>query len=126
VRLDDCSPSARKRLSRFCGRHQYRGPRGPPVANAGMAGQYMIQGPSQHSRGCGFTPKASSNIAILLIGPGELTIVITQSGETRRHTSGRAARSQSQRLAHNCHFERGLIQPLAREADGVLYTHAGP
>jgi len=59
-----------------------------------------------------------------LIGPGELTIVITQSGETADTTAAqREARAKGSKTIA---ISNVIDSTIAREADGVLYTHAGP
>jgi glucosamine--fructose-6-phosphate aminotransferase (isomerizing) len=57
-------------------------------------------------------------------GPGELTIVITQSGETADSIGAlRVARARGSRTLALCNVVGSTI---AHEADGVLYTRAGP
>ncbi len=59
-----------------------------------------------------------------LIGRSELTIVITQSGETADTTAAqREAKAKGSRTIAISNVEGSTI---AREADGVLYTLAGP
>jgi glutamine---fructose-6-phosphate transaminase (isomerizing) len=59
-----------------------------------------------------------------LIGGGELTIVITQSGETADTTAAqREARAKGSRTIAISNVAGSTI---AREADGVIYTLAGP
>ncbi|PYX37790.1 MAG: hypothetical protein DMG75_05915 [Acidobacteria bacterium] len=59
-----------------------------------------------------------------LIGPGELTILITQSGETADTTAAlREAKSKGSRTIA---ISNVVDSTIAREADGVIYTHAGP
>ena len=59
-----------------------------------------------------------------LIGPGELTIVITQSGETADTTA--AQREAKAKGSRTIAISNVVDSTIAREADGVLYTHAGP
>jgi len=59
-----------------------------------------------------------------LIGHGELTIVITQSGETADTTA--AQREARKRGSRTVAISNVVDSTIAREADGVLYTHAGP
>jgi glucosamine--fructose-6-phosphate aminotransferase (isomerizing) len=59
-----------------------------------------------------------------LIGHGELTIVITQSGETADTTG--AQREARKRGSRTVAISNVVDSTIAREADGVLYTHAGP
>jgi len=58
------------------------------------------------------------------MGLGDLTIVITQSGETADTTAAqRKARQQGSRTLAISNVENSTI---AREADVAIYTHAGP
>ncbi|MBW1711772.1 MAG: glutamine--fructose-6-phosphate transaminase (isomerizing) [Deltaproteobacteria bacterium] len=59
-----------------------------------------------------------------LVGPGNLVIFISQSGETF-DTMGamREAKAKGARLLAVCNV---VGSSLARECDGVIYTHAGP
>jgi len=59
-----------------------------------------------------------------LIGRGELTIVITQSGETADTTA--AQREAQAKGSHTIAISNVVDSTIAREADGVLYTNAGP
>ena len=90
--------------------------------HAGMAGQFMIQDlvdlPVEVDYASEFEYRNP------LIGPSELTIVITQSGETADTTAAqREARNKGSRTIAISNVEGSTI---AREADGVLYTNAGP
>jgi glutamine---fructose-6-phosphate transaminase (isomerizing) len=59
-----------------------------------------------------------------MIGRGELSILITQSGETADTTAAqREARQKGSRTIAITNVEGSTI---AREADGFIYTHAGP
>jgi glucosamine--fructose-6-phosphate aminotransferase (isomerizing) len=59
-----------------------------------------------------------------LIGGGELTIVITQSGETADTTAAqREARAKGSRTIA---ISNVVGSTIAREADGIIYTLAGP
>ena len=59
-----------------------------------------------------------------MIGGRELTIVITQSGETADTTaSQREAKAKGSRTIA---ISNVVNSTIAREADGVLYTNAGP
>jgi glucosamine--fructose-6-phosphate aminotransferase (isomerizing) len=59
-----------------------------------------------------------------MIGQGELSIFITQSGETADTTAAqREAREKGSRTIAISNVEGSTI---AREADGFIYTHAGP
>ncbi|PYV58915.1 MAG: hypothetical protein DMG91_02510 [Acidobacteria bacterium] len=59
-----------------------------------------------------------------LIGPGEITIVITQSGETADTTA--AQREAKAKGSRTVAISNVIDSTIAREADGVLYTLAGP
>src|SRR6266699_2750336 len=59
-----------------------------------------------------------------LIGRAELTIVITQSGETADTTA--AQREAKKKGSRTIAISNVMDSTIAREADGVLYTHAGP
>jgi glucosamine--fructose-6-phosphate aminotransferase (isomerizing) len=87
-----------------------------------MAGQFMIQELAQVPVEVDYASEFEYRNP--LTGPGELTIVITQSGETA-DTSGaqREARVRGSRTVAISNVEGSTI---AREADGVIYTHAGP
>jgi glutamine---fructose-6-phosphate transaminase (isomerizing) len=90
--------------------------------HAGMAGQYMIQElvnlPSDVDYASEFEFRNP------LIGPGELTIVITQSGETADTTA--AQREAKARGSRTIAISNVRNSTIAREADGVIYTLAGP
>src|SRR5438067_10963059 len=59
-----------------------------------------------------------------MISRGEITIVITQSGETADTMS--AQRMAKQKGSRTIAISNVVGSTIAREADGVLYTHAGP
>ena len=90
--------------------------------HAGMAGQYMIQElvnlPVEVDYASEFEYRNP------LIGKGELTIVITQSGETADTTA--AQREAKAKGSRTIAISNVVDSTIAREADGVLYTHAGP
>jgi glutamine---fructose-6-phosphate transaminase (isomerizing) len=89
--------------------------------HAGMVGQYMIQElvnvPVDVDYASEFEYRNS------LIGPGEITVVITQSGETADTTS--AQREAKARGSHTIAISNVIDSTIAREADGVMYTYAG-
>ena len=90
--------------------------------HAGMVGQYMIQ----ELAGVPVDVDYASEFGYRnpLIGPGELTVVITQSGETADTTAAqREAKSKGSRTIA---ISNVVDSTIAREADGVIYTHAGP
>jgi glutamine---fructose-6-phosphate transaminase (isomerizing) len=90
--------------------------------HAGMTGQYMMQ----ELAGVPVDVDYASEFEYRnpLIGRGELSIFITQSGETADTTaSQREARQKGSRTIAISNVEGSTI---AREADGFIYTHAGP
>jgi glutamine---fructose-6-phosphate transaminase (isomerizing) len=90
--------------------------------HAGMAGQYMIQDLVNIPVDVDYASEFEYRNP--LIGPGELTIVITQSGETADTTAAqREARAKGSKTIA---ISNVVDSTIAREADGVLYTHAGP
>jgi glucosamine--fructose-6-phosphate aminotransferase (isomerizing) len=59
-----------------------------------------------------------------LTGPGDLTILITQSGETADTIAAmRESRAKGAKTMGICNVVGSMI---AREANGTVYTHAGP
>ncbi len=90
--------------------------------HAGMAGQYMIQElvdlPTEVDYASEFEYRNP------LIGGGDLTIVITQSGETADTTA--AQREAKAKRSRTIAISNVIDSTIAREADGVLYTYAGP
>src|ERR1017187_5869214 len=90
--------------------------------HAGMTGQYMLQ----ELVGVPVDVDYASEFEYRnpMIGRGELSIFITQSGETADTTaSQREARQKGSRTIAISNVEGSTI---AREADGFIYTHAGP
>jgi glucosamine--fructose-6-phosphate aminotransferase (isomerizing) len=90
--------------------------------HAGMAGQYMIQALAGLPADVDYASEFEYRDP--LIGGGELTIVITQSGETADTTA--AQREARARGSRTIAISNVVDSTIAREADGVLYTHAGP
>jgi len=90
--------------------------------HAGMAGQYMIQELANLPTDVDYASEFEYRNP--MIGRGELTIVITQSGETADTTAAqREAKSKGSRTVA---ISNVVGSTIAREADGVLYTYAGP
>src|SRR5216684_2782595 len=90
--------------------------------HAGMAGQYMILELAGVQVDVDYASEFEYSNP--LIGPGELTILITQSGETADTTAAlREAKSKGSRTIA---ISNVMDSTIAREADGVIYTHAGP
>src|SRR5258708_21935589 len=90
--------------------------------HAGMAGQYMIQELANLPVDVDYASEFEYRNP--LIGPGELTIVITQSGETGDTTA--AQREAKAKGSRTIAISNVVDSTIAREADGVLYTNAGP
>src|SRR5579871_2311260 len=90
--------------------------------HAGMAGQYMIQELLNIPVDVDYASEFEYRNP--LIGPGELTIVITQSGETADTTA--AQREAKAKGSKTIAISNVVDSTIAREADGVLHTHAGP
>src|SRR5215470_3520196 len=90
--------------------------------HAGLAGQYMFQELAHLFADVDYASEFEYRNPP--IGPEELTIVITQSGETADTMAAqRLARSKGSR---SISITNVVNSTIAREADGVLYTHAGP
>jgi len=90
--------------------------------HAGMAGQYMFQEMVQLPVEVDYASEFEYRNP--MIGGGEITIVITQSGETADTTA--AQREAKKRGSRTIAISSVVDSTIAREADGVLYTHAGP
>jgi glucosamine--fructose-6-phosphate aminotransferase (isomerizing) len=90
--------------------------------HAGMVGQYMLQELADLPVDVDYASEFEYRNP--LIGPGELTIVITQSGETADTTA--AQREAKAKGSRTIAISNVINSTIAREADGVLYTHAGP
>jgi glucosamine--fructose-6-phosphate aminotransferase (isomerizing) len=90
--------------------------------HAGIAGQYMIQELAQVLVEVDYASEFEYRNP--LTGPGELTVLITQSGETADTTA--ALREAKARGSRTVAISNVVGSTIAREADGVIYTHAGP
>ncbi len=90
--------------------------------HAGLVGKYlideMVHAPVQVDIGSEFRYRDPH------IGPEDLLIAISQSGETADTLA--AVRQAHERGAHVVSICNVVGSTLARESDGVLYTHAGP
>lgn len=90
--------------------------------HAGIAGQFMFQDlvniPVEVDYASEFEYRNP------MIGGCEITIVITQSGETADTTA--AQREAKKKGSCTIAISNVVGATIAREADGVLYTHAGP
>jgi glutamine---fructose-6-phosphate transaminase (isomerizing) len=90
--------------------------------HAGMTGQYMMQELASVPVDVDYASEFEYRNP--MIGQGELSIFITQSGETADTTAAqREARRKGSRTIAISNVEGSTI---AREADGFIYTHAGP
>lgn len=90
--------------------------------HAGMTGQYMMQELAHVPVDVDYASEFEYRNP--MIGRGELSIFITQSGETADTTaSQREAREKGSRTIAISNVEGSTI---ALEADGFIYTHAGP
>ncbi|TRZ99000.1 MAG: glutamine--fructose-6-phosphate transaminase (isomerizing) [Nitrospiraceae bacterium] len=90
--------------------------------HAGLVGKYlieeMVRAPVQVDIGSEFRYRNP------LIGPGDLLVAISQSGETADTLAAvREAKKHGVQVVSICNV---VGSTLARESDGVLYTHAGP
>src|SRR5215813_7344176 len=90
--------------------------------HAGMVGQYMIQDLANIPVDVDYASEFEYRNP--LIGQSELTIVITQSGETA--DTGAAQREAKARGSRTVAISNVAGATIAREADGVIYTLAGP
>ena len=90
--------------------------------HAGMAGQYMIQDLVNVPVDVDYASEFGYRNPFIC--RDELTIVITQSGETADTTA--AQREAKAKGSRTIAISNVVDSTIAREADGVLYTHAGP
>lgn len=90
--------------------------------HAGLVGQYMVEK-------CARLPVESCISSEFryedpVLGPSDLILLITQSGETADTLA--ALRIAKQRKAFTLAIVNVVGSTIAREADAVIYTHAGP
>jgi len=90
--------------------------------HAGMAGQYMFQDLLHLFADVDYASEYEYRNPP--VGPQEITIVITQSGETSDTLA--AQRLARQKGSRTIAITNVVKSTVAKEADGVLYTHAGP
>jgi glucosamine--fructose-6-phosphate aminotransferase (isomerizing) len=90
--------------------------------HAGMAGQYMFLALAKLPADVDYASEFEYRDPP--IGPQEITIVITQSGETGDTSA--AQRLAQKKGSRTIAISNVTGSTIAREADGVLYTHAGP
>ncbi|MFA5311482.1 MAG: glutamine--fructose-6-phosphate transaminase (isomerizing) [Candidatus Omnitrophota bacterium] len=90
--------------------------------HAGLVGKYIFE--SICSVSVRIDVSSEFRYRDLLIGPETLIIAISQSGETADTLAGvREARKHGAKVISICNV---LGSTLTREAEGVIYTHAGP
>jgi glucosamine--fructose-6-phosphate aminotransferase (isomerizing) len=90
--------------------------------HAGIAGQFMFQELAHIPVDVDYASEFEYRNP--MISRGEITIVITQSGETADTTA--AQREAQKKGSRTIAISNVVGSTIAREADGVLYTHAGP
>lgn len=90
--------------------------------HAGMAGQFMFQQLADLPADVDYASEFEYRNPP--IGPADLTIAITQSGETADTMA--AQRLAKEKGARTIAISNVVDSTIAREADGVLYTNAGP
>ena len=117
VRLEECRLSADE-LRRL---HRINIIASGTSRHAGMAGQFMIQDLTCLPVDVDYASEFEYRNP--LIGPYELAILIPQSGETADTTG--ALREAKKKGARTVAISNVVGSTIAREADGVLYTHAG-
>ncbi|MCX4314876.1 MAG: SIS domain-containing protein, partial [Clostridia bacterium] len=90
--------------------------------HAGIVGKYFIE---KHARIRVNCELASEYIySDPITGANRLTLIISQSGETADTLA--ALRLAKKRGSRTIAVVNVVESAIAREADGVLYTHAGP
>ena len=90
--------------------------------HAGIAGQFMFQELVHLPVDVDYASEFEYRNP--MISRGEITIAITQSGETADTTA--AQREAKKKGSRTIAISNVVGSTIAREADGVLYTHAGP
>jgi glutamine---fructose-6-phosphate transaminase (isomerizing) len=118
VRLDD----VRITVDELCSLQRINIVASGTSRHAGMAGQYMIQDLVHVPVDVDYASEFEYRDP--LICRNDLTIVITQSGETADTSA--AQREAKARGSRTIAISNVMDSTIAREADGVLYTHAGP
>src|SRR5271157_4377477 len=90
--------------------------------HAGLAGKFMIERLAKVPVEVDYASEFRYRDP--LTGPDDLTILITQSGETADTIAAmRESRAKGSKTLGICNVVGSMI---AREADGTIYTHAGP
>jgi glucosamine--fructose-6-phosphate aminotransferase (isomerizing) len=90
--------------------------------HAGLAGKYFFESLARIPTDVEFASEFRYRDFIL--DPGTLVIVVSQSGETADTLA--ALRASKDRCAASLAVTNAVSSSIAREARGVLYTHAGP
>jgi len=90
--------------------------------HAGLTGSYMLE---EYARiQTGVDTSSEFRYREPMVGPDTLVIIVSQSGETADSLAAlREAKSRGAKVLGICNV---LGSSIAREADGVIYTHAGP
>jgi len=90
--------------------------------HAGLTGSYMLE---EYARiQTGVDTSSEFRYREPMVGSDTLVIIVSQSGETADSLAAlREARSRGAKVLGICNV---LGSSIAREADGVIYTHAGP
>ncbi len=90
--------------------------------HAGLAGKFMIERLAKLPVEVDYASEFRYRDP--LIGPRDLTVLITQSGETADTIAAmRESRAKGSKTVGICNVVGSMI---AREANGTIYTHAGP
>jgi glutamine---fructose-6-phosphate transaminase (isomerizing) len=90
--------------------------------NAGLAGRLMIERLARVKAGVDYASEFRYRDP--LVNASTLTVLVTQSGETADTLAGlREARAKGSKTLAVCN---SLGSMVSREANGVIYTHAGP
>ena len=118
VRLDD----VRITVDELCSLRRINIVASGTSRHAGMVGQYMIQDLANVPVDVDYASEFEYRNP--LICRNELTIVITQSGETADTSA--AQREAKAKGSRTIAISNVMDSTIAREADGVLYTYAGP
>ncbi|MCX5679080.1 MAG: glutamine--fructose-6-phosphate transaminase (isomerizing) [Candidatus Omnitrophica bacterium] len=90
--------------------------------HAGLTGKYMLE---EYAKIPVWVDTSSEfRYRDPIVGPGTLVIIVSQSGETADSLAAlREAKKRGAKVLGICNV---LGSSIAREADGVIYTHAGP
>ena len=90
--------------------------------HAGLIGKYWLESTAGLSTDVEYA--SEYRYRDFLLDPDTLVIVVSQSGETADTLA--ALRASKDRAAAVLAVTNAVSSSIAREADGVLYTHAGP